>query len=251
MPQPTRFTLITGASSGIGREVAVQLSKTRRLILHGRNATRLNETNALCANAASHLLWSFDLAQLTALAASLSALLQASSAAIEAFVHAAGTVVTLPMRSTDHRVAQQIMDVNFFSALEIIHHLLKRKLNAGALTDIVFISSIWSRSGAKGHAAYSASKAATDGLMRALAVELAPSIRVNSILPGAIKTAMSEATFADPAIAEKLQRDYPLGVGSPQDIAEAVEFVLSRKSRWLTGQELVIDGGRTINMSLT
>ncbi len=87
--------------------------------------------------------------------------------------------------------------------------------------------------------------------MRALAVELAPAVRVNSILPGAIRTPMSETTFADPAIVEKLNKDYPLGVGAPEDIAEAVAFVLSPRSRWLTGQEFVIDGGRTANMSLT
>jgi NAD(P)-dependent dehydrogenase (short-subunit alcohol dehydrogenase family) len=86
--------------------------------------------------------------------------------------------------------------------------------------------------------------------MRALAVELAPATRVNSILPGAIQTSMAEGGFADPAIVEKLRQDYPLGIGRPDDIASAVEFVLSAGARWLTGQEIVIDGGRTINASL-
>jgi NAD(P)-dependent dehydrogenase (short-subunit alcohol dehydrogenase family) len=166
-------------------------------------------------------------------------------------VHAAGMVTVLPMRAVDHHVAQEIMNVNFFSAVEIIHVLLKKKVNAGHLANIVFISSIWSRFGAKGHGVYCASKAALDGLMRALAVELAPGVRVNSILPGAIRTAMSEKGFADAAIVEKLKRDYPLGIGEPKDIAEAIDFLISHKSRWLTGQEIVIDGGRTVNMSLT
>jgi NAD(P)-dependent dehydrogenase (short-subunit alcohol dehydrogenase family) len=86
--------------------------------------------------------------------------------------------------------------------------------------------------------------------MRALAVELAPGIRVNSILPGAIQTSMADQAFADAAIVDKLNRDYPLGLGQPADIADAIEFVLSQKARWLTGQEIVIDGGRTVNMSL-
>jgi NAD(P)-dependent dehydrogenase (short-subunit alcohol dehydrogenase family) len=154
------------------------------------------------------------------------------------------------MRSVDYRAAQEIMNVNFFSAAEIVHTLLKIKVNSRALTNILFISSIWSRFGARGHSAYCASKAALDGLMRALAVELAPAIRVNSILPGAIQTPMAAQGLADPSIAEKLEQDYPMGIGRPDDIVDAIEFVLSGRARWLTGQEIVIDGGRTVNMSL-
>jgi len=87
--------------------------------------------------------------------------------------------------------------------------------------------------------------------MRALAVELAPGTRANSILPGAIRTAMSETGFTDPAIVEKLKHDYPLGIGEPKDIAQAVDFLLRQKAKWITGQEIVIDGGRSVNMSLT
>jgi NAD(P)-dependent dehydrogenase (short-subunit alcohol dehydrogenase family) len=159
-------------------------------------------------------------------------------------------VTVLPMRSTDHKVAQALMNVNFFSAVEIVNVLLKKAINDRHLASIIFISSIFSRFGAKGHAAYCASKAALDGLMRALAVELAPAIRVNSILPGAMQTNMSQDGFSDPEIVEKLKRDYPMGIGEPTDIADAVEFVLSSKSRWLTGQQIAVDGGRTANMSL-
>lgn len=251
MQDPVLFTLVTGASSGIGRSAAVQLSKERRLILHGRNLMRLKETCALCANPEWHLLWTFDLVDLQALSESLQSLLRESAAGIRAFVHAAGVATTVPMRTADLQGAQRTMDINCFSAYEIVRVLLQRKVNGRHLTDILFISSIWSRFGAKGHTAYCASKAAMDGLMRALAVELAPTIRVNSILPGAIRTPMSESTFADPAIVDKLNKDYPMGVGAPQDIAEAIAFVLSPQSRWLTGQELVFDGGRTANMSLS
>jgi len=251
MLEPTLCTLITGASSGIGREVAVHLSKDRSLILHGRNAERLKETRDACANPGRHLIWIYDLHNLATLAKSLASLLAKSVRGVEAVVHAAGMVTVLPMRAVDHQVAQEIMNVNFFSAVEIIHVLLKKKVNAGHLVNIVFISSIWSRFGAKGHSAYCASKAALDGLMRALAVELAPGTRVNSILPGAIRTAMSETGFTDPAIVEKLKHDYPLGIGEPKDIAQAADFLLRQKAQWITGQEIVIDGGRSVNMSLT
>lgn len=242
------FTLITGASSGIGRAIAVRLSAERPLILHGRDPERLEQTRQLCASPERHIVWQADLSHVASLSNSLTTLLAGRH--VSAFVHSAGAVTVLPMRSIDHKVAQAIMDVNFFSAVEIINTLLKKKVNERQLTNIVFISSIFSRFGAKGHAAYCASKAALDGLMRALAVELAPSIRVNSILPGAMQTKMSEEGFSDPEIVEKLKRDYPMGIGEPSAIADAVEFLLSEKSRWMTGQQMAVDGGRTANMSL-
>ena len=244
-------TLVTGASSGLGRSAAVRLSRERNLILHGRNRERLEETLRMCLHPERHVVWEFDLKHPGELAGSLTPLLAASGRAGESFVHCAGMVTALPMRSVDYSVAQEIMNVKFFSAAEIVHVLLKRKVNGQRLTDILFISSIWSRFGARAHSAYCASKAALDGLMRALALELAPGIRVNSILPGAIRTSMAAEAFADPIIVDKLNRDYPLGLGKPDDIADAIEFVLSQKARWLTGQEIVIDGGRTVNMSLT
>jgi NAD(P)-dependent dehydrogenase (short-subunit alcohol dehydrogenase family) len=244
------YTLVTGASSGLGRSTAVRLSRERNLILHGRNPERLEETLGMCLNRDRHIVWAFDLKNPGELAGSLTPLLAASARSVKAFVHCAGMVTVLPMRSVDYRVAHEIMNVNFFSAAEIVHTLLKKKVNGRALTDILFVSSIWSRFGARAHSAYCASKAALDGLMRALAVELAPAIRVNSILPGAIQTPMAAQGLADPSTAEKLEQDYPMGIGRPDDIADVIEFVLSDRARWLTGQEIVIDGGRTVNMSL-
>jgi NAD(P)-dependent dehydrogenase (short-subunit alcohol dehydrogenase family) len=246
----TSATLITGASSGLGRASALRLSCERTLILHGRNLDRLEETRLQCHNPERHILWPFDLKNIGNLSDSLAHVLEESSLSVEAFVHCAGMVTVLPARSIDHRIAHEIMTVNFLSAVEIINTLLKKKLNQGGLSNIVFISSIWARFGARGHSAYCASKSALDGFMRALAVELAPATRVNSILPGAIQTSMAEGGFADPAIVERLRQDYPLGTGRPDDVASAVEFVLSSGARWLTGQEIVLDGGRTINASL-
>lgn len=250
MNEVALFTLITGASSGIGRAAAVRLSRERSLILHGRDLGRLEETRRLCEAPERHVVWPFDLKNLDELAASLATHLSVAGRAVESFVHCAGVVTVLPMRSIDHRVAEGLMAVNFFSVVEIVNLLLQKKANDHRLNNIVLISSIWSRFGSRGHALYCASKAALDGLMRALAVELAPRVRVNSILPGAIQTAVSSAAFTDPEIVRKLHADYPLGVGQPDDIADAIEFVLSAKARWLTGQQIVVDGGRTVNMSL-
>ena len=128
--------------------------------------------------------------------------------------------------------------------------LLKKRINTSVLRSVVFISSIYSRVGVRGHSIYCATKAALDGLMRALAVELAPDTRVNCILPGALNTAMAASAMNDAEVAANVKASYPLGIGKPEDIANAVQFLLSDEARWLTGQELVIDGGRTVNFSL-
>jgi NAD(P)-dependent dehydrogenase (short-subunit alcohol dehydrogenase family) len=85
--------------------------------------------------------------------------------------------------------------------------------------------------------------------MKSLAVELAPDVRVNSVLPGAIKTEMTKAIFARPEVEDRFRRDYPLGVGQPDDIVHIVEFLLSDRARWITGQQLIVDGGRTVNIT--
>jgi NAD(P)-dependent dehydrogenase (short-subunit alcohol dehydrogenase family) len=244
------LSLITGASSGLGRAAAIRLSPARRLLLNGRNLARLEETRAQCARPQEHILWPFDLSQTGGLSAALANVLAGDGAGVNAFVHCAGTVTVLPARSLEPGAMLSVMSTNFLSAAEIVRTLLRKSVNRAGLQSIVFISSIWSAFGARGHSAYCASKAALDGYMRALALELAPHARVNSILPGAIRTTMAEHGFQDPAIIEGFQRDYPLGLGQPGDIADAIEFLLSDKSRWITGQQIAIDGGRTINMSL-
>lgn len=243
------FLLLTGASSGIGREMAIALSRTHRLVLGGRDAARLEATRLACATPEMHRTWCHDLAEVDGIAASLGACLAAPPACIEAFVHCAGTLSVLPLRSLGAAHAQQVMAANALSALEITRVLMRKDVNHKRLRSVVAISTIAAQFGAKGFAAYSASKAALDAIVRSLAVELAPEVRANSVLPGAVRTPMTASMFDDPDTAARLLRDYPLGVGEPRDIVDAVEFLLSDKARWITGQQLVVDGGRTTNIS--
>jgi NAD(P)-dependent dehydrogenase (short-subunit alcohol dehydrogenase family) len=250
MEETRPYTLISGASSGIGRGIAFCLARTRRLILHGRDLPRLEESRQACAQASEHLLWQQDLRDIAEVEPTLTRFLNTHGAGVESFVHCAGMVQVLPARSASLDAVQENLNVNYVAAQQIIATLLKKRVNRAALKHIVLISSIWSAYAARGHSLYCASKAALDGMMRALAVELAPDVRVNSVLPGAVRTPMAEAAMSDPDIKAKLQMDYPLGLGDPKDIAEAVQFLMSDAARWITGQQFFVDGGRTVNMSL-
>jgi NAD(P)-dependent dehydrogenase (short-subunit alcohol dehydrogenase family) len=243
------YQLITGASSGIGREMAIRLSRHHRLVLSGRNISRLEETRALCYKPEEQVCWQFDLGEVDSLVGALPALLEKHNALISGFVHCAALLNVLPLRSITVTHVQSVLTTNVVAAMEITRLLMRKNVNHKALKSIVFISSIASQFGAKGFTAYSASKAALDGLMKSLAVELAPEVRVNSVLPGGVRTPMTEAMYVDPVISERLTRDYPLGVGLPSDISDAVGFLLSEQSRWITGHQLVVDGGRSANIS--
>lgn len=249
MPPPDSYQLITGASSGIGREMAIKLSQQHRLVLSGRNMSRLAETRMLCHKPEEHVCWPFDLGEVDSLSSELPGLLENHNALIAGFIHCAALLNVLPLRSMTVTHVQSVMNTNIIAAMEITRLLMRKNVNQKALKSIVFISSIASQFGAKGFTAYSASKAALDGLMKSLAVELAPEVRVNSVLPGGVRTPMTEAMYADPVMSERLTRDYPLGVGLPSDISDAVSFLLSDQSRWITGHQLVVDGGRSANIS--
>ena len=85
--------------------------------------------------------------------------------------------------------------------------------------------------------------------MRCLAVELAPNVRVNSVLPGAVRTRMTEGIFANEEVVERMKSKYPLGLGDVSKIADAVSFLLSEKAAWITGQQITVDGGATIDIT--
>jgi NAD(P)-dependent dehydrogenase (short-subunit alcohol dehydrogenase family) len=249
MTEATKYTLITGASSGIGRAIAIRLAGERNVILHGRDAGRLDETGALCPESAKRLVWRFDLADPAGIESSLVKLLKDNDAVVDTFVHSAGLLTLLPLRAMTLAQMTEMMTVNFMSAAQIVNALVKKSNNDKKLRNVLFVSSTASKFGAKAFSIYSASKGALDSMMRSLAVELAPDVRVNSILPGGMKTRMTEQMYADPEIAGRIEKEYPLGLGMPEDIADLVSFLISDRARWITGQQFIIDGGRTVNIT--
>jgi NAD(P)-dependent dehydrogenase (short-subunit alcohol dehydrogenase family) len=237
------FILVTGATSGIGKGVAQSLSLNKNVLLHGRNK---EELEILSKDLKNTLYWCYDLSNVENISDSLKDFVLINNIVVEKFVHCAGVDNTLPAKSLKSNSIEELMKVNFYSAVEIINTLLKRSVNNNELKNILFISSISSLKAYRAKGAYSASKAALDAYMKVLSLELSPQIRVNSILPGAIKTKMTVKSFEDKKLVKHMKDTYPLGIGNIDNVVDFVEFYLSDKSSWVTGQQVVLDGGFTI-----
>lgn len=235
--------LITGASSGIGRAIALRLSARHNLVLGGRDPVRLAGVRGDCADPARHHLWPCDLADVDALAADLAARLPAWGGAVHAFVHSAGLLRVQPFRMSDPATARELFAVNVFSAAEITRLLTRRTLNGAALSRVLLVSSGAGLTGDKGNALYASSKAALHGLARSLAAEFTPAVRVNALAPGLVRTALSAEAVRRVESGPPAPGRYPLGVGEPADIAAAAAHLLSDDARRITGQTWVVDGG--------
>ena len=239
-------TLVTGASSGIGRAIAERLARSHRLILHGRDNGRLEDTRSACARPESHLLWTHDFRQVAQVAPALTELLAGQGMAVDGFVHCAGAVHVLSARSARLEAVLESLNVNYVAAQQIIATLLKKRVNPGRLRSVVVISSIWSQFGARGHSLYCASKAALDGMVRALAVELAPwKIRVNALCPGPVNTPLLQELFAkDAERAARRLVHIPMGrFAEPEEIAAAACFLASDDASFITASTFLVDGG--------
>ncbi len=243
------YILITGASSGVGRETAIRLSSNHNLIINGRNLERLNQTKELCDKTHDVIIWARDLSEVDELESEFAAWIKERRLPIGSFVHCAGMLEMMPLRAVSLGILQKSYALHVFAPAIIVKVLSSRKFNGQNLKSVVFISSNVSERGASAFSVYGSSKAALDGLTRNLAVELAPRVRINSILPGGMVTQMTEEILADESFRKQSESQYPLGMGKPENIASVVEFLLSEGSAWITGQSITVDGGRTINIS--
>ena len=237
------YILITGASSGIGRQCAIQLSKENKLILCARRENKLLETKAMCENSENHLIFPYDLTKVEYIEKELNSFLIQKTVEIEKFLHCAGTLQLLSAKAFDMEVCDKIFKTNVFSAMAITKVLLKKN-NKKDMKKIIFISALYSKKGAIGNSFYASSKGALDSYMRSIAKELAPIVKVNSILPGGINTEITNTTSEEQK--KIIEKGYPLGFGETTDVANMVEFLFSPKADWITGQQILVDGGASI-----
>ncbi|MER5780386.1 SDR family oxidoreductase [Streptomyces mobaraensis] len=243
-----KVALVTGASRGIGYAIAEALvARGDRVVITGRDAgtlaeavERLGADRALGVPGKAH-----DEAHQAA----------AVERAMETFgrvdhlVNNAGTnPVFGPITETDLGVARKVFETNVVSALGFAQQTWRawQKENGGA---IVNIGSIAGLSASPFVGAYGMSKAALANLTLQLAHEMAPGVRVNTVAPAVVKTRFAAALYEGRE--EEATAGYPLGrLGAPEDVAGAVAFLLSDAAAWITGQTLVLDGGRFLNAAV-
>lgn len=235
--------LITGASSGIGKAIAIECSKMgSRVVITARNEARLNATFALLEGN-DHELISADLSVREDIAMLLSKIDH-----LDGIVNCAGLTKVLPYPFVTRADIDKVFNVNFYAPEELSRLLIKKRaLIKGS--SIVFISSV---SGvycsAVASSIYSASKGAINGLVKGMALDLAPKgIRVNCVNPGMIHTEIfTNSEITKEQLEEDLKR-YPLKrYGKPEEVAHAAIYLLSDASSWVTGSNLLIDGGYTL-----
>lgn len=240
--------LVTGASSGIGRSIALKLNEMGATVLaNGRNIERLEETIKLAQFPGKIKPVARDLAEDMAGIPKWLAQLAAENGKLRGLVCSAGITYNAPMSFYDIAKARQIFDICCHSPLKLGSAFCGRRVNAGAGSAIVFIAAAAALDPNPGQGMYAAAKAALVGGARCMAKEAAPhKIRVNCISPGLVDSPMMEATvkqLGDGFLAREIGQ-YPLGIGTPADVAELAIFLLSDRSRWLTGQNIPLTGGR-------
>lgn len=235
-----KTVLITGASSGIGRQTAIECAAMgAKLILTARNEEKLKLV-LIELSGNGHQIIPADL-----LNAEQTSSLASSASNLDGVVHCAGLVKPFPVSFLSREKIDETLHTNFYTVVELTTALFKaKKINREAA--FVFLSSLSGQHPHKGGSMYAASKAALEAFCKTVALEYATKgIRANCISPAMVKTPMFDeaATGMSTQSMEEHIAKYPLGVGYPEDVARAVVFFLSPASRWITGTNLLMDGG--------
>lgn len=231
--------LITGASSGIGRSIAVECSKMgARIIIIGRNSERLSETyNMLLGNEHIQIVADIDKQE------DIDALLT-EIPVIDGLVNNAGISHTKPISFLKDEEILNVFQTNLFSQIRLTRTLMKKK-KINNSSSIIFMSSMAAINPEVGNSVYGASKAALKTFMLSCAKEFSTKlIRANAIHPGMVRTPLVESLNFDEETIKKDEQRYPLKrYGKPEDVAYAAIYLLSDASNWVTGTSIMVNGG--------
>ena len=238
--------LVTGASSGIGRAAAIELAKQGACVaLNGRNIDRLNETaQEIQALGGKCQVLPLDIGKAENLAGMFDEIVS-DGTKLDGLVHCAGVAVVRPISAMNRAVMDETMSVNLYAFLELVKQASKKKYRADRMS-IAAISSIGSLLPRKCQTIYTASKAALNNVIQALAVELADkNIRINGIIAGPVDTEMARSSMDSGQLTQLRQTIY--GLMKPEQIANAVMYLLSNASDTMTGRYLFADGGAILS----
>jgi len=240
--------LVTGASSGIGNQCAIDISNRQgTVILSSRNIEAL-ETTRKKLKGDQHQIIAADLSsddevnKLVEMCPNLSGI-----------VHCAGTVDPFPIKMLTKETLEDTFKINLISPILLTSKIIRQK-KIDDKASIVFISSLSSHYPAIGLSAYASSNASLEAFSKVLALEMAhKEIRSNVVAPGLVKTNFVENAkkYLSEEDIFKEEKRYPLGLGKPEYISNAVIFLLSDQAKWMTGQTIYLDGGFSLNSKPT
>jgi len=237
--------LITGGSSGIGRQCAISCSQTgANVVIVARNEERLKETYEQLENG-NHIYFTQDITEYDKVEAVINEAVSRVGK-LHGFIHSAGMEMTLPLKMMKPEYYAQLFSINVIAGFEVAKIISKKTYLDNDGASFVFISSIMSILGKPGIIGYCSSKGALISGVKAMALELVnKNIRVNCVSPAIIETDMTKSLFESipETSREEILKMHPMGFGKPEDVANACIFLLSDAARWITGTNLVVDGG--------